>query len=134
MLMSHDSDTLTRCFLNDLPLGFVTFLLPNSVFFVSCDTSTSFRCPKTKNLVDHIPIMGRFCIDTIRNGLPLASSRKAHFHGNVLRPDNAQSYNGMTWPSTCFDEEEVGFIDGCMRLGCRENLVFRHEVVYTTEN
>ena len=52
----------------------------------------------------------------------------------VVRPDNAQSYNGMTWPSTCFDEEEVGFIDCCMRLGCRENLVFGHEVVYTMEN
>lgn len=24
-------------------------------------------------------------------------------------PDNAQSYNGMTWPSTCFDEEEIHF-------------------------
>ena len=23
------------------------------------------------------------------------------------RPTNAQSYNGITWPSTCFDEEEA---------------------------
>lgn len=89
------------------------------------NTLTSFRCPNTKNLVDHIPIMGRFCIDTIRKmGFPWGPI----FHRNA-RPDNAQSYNGMTWPSTCFDEEEVGFIDCCMRLGCRENLVFGHEVV-----
>lgn len=24
-------------------------------------------------------------------------------------PDTAQSYNGMTWPSTCFDDEEIHF-------------------------
>ena len=66
-------------------------------------------------------------------GPPIASSR-GPISTVVVRPDNAQSYNGMTWPSTCFDEEEVGFIDCCMRLGCRENLVFGHEVVYTPEN
>lgn len=83
--MSHDSHTLTRCFLNDLPLGFVTFLLPNSgnCFVLSRETIlTSIEWCQTKTfLVDHIPIRWRFCIDTIRNGPPIASCRGPISHG-----------------------------------------------------